>query len=91
MMDYRIFHVGTDFNACTCTQGYTDTVRDSALTVDSGEKVPAAPENWTYVSSMPVQRANMSYIPTHPFVLHGEEAECSGELNLHQQHAGPTR
>ena len=39
-MDYRIFNVRTDVNACDCTRGCTDTVRESALKVDSGRKIP---------------------------------------------------
>ena len=31
------YNVCTDVNACDCTQGCTDTVRESALKVDSGE------------------------------------------------------
>ena len=30
-MNYRIFNVRTDVNACDCTRGCTDTVRESAL------------------------------------------------------------
>ena len=37
-MDYRIFNVRTDVNACSCTRGCTDAVRESALRVDSGIK-----------------------------------------------------
>ena len=33
-MDYVIFNVYTDVNACNCTRGCTDTVRESALKVD---------------------------------------------------------
>ena len=32
-MDHRIFIVHTDVNACDCTRGYYDTVRESALKV----------------------------------------------------------
>ena len=38
-MDYGIFNVRTDLNTCDCTQGYTDTVRKSALKFDSGRKI----------------------------------------------------
>ena len=33
-MDYRIFNVHRDVHACDCTQGCTDTVRESALKVE---------------------------------------------------------
>ena len=39
-MDYGIFNVYTDVNARDCTLGCTDTVRESALKVDSGRKIP---------------------------------------------------
>ena len=41
-MDYKIFNVRTDVNACDCTRGCTDTVRESALKVD-WEKIPCRP------------------------------------------------
>ena len=37
-MDYGIFNVRTDVNAGNCTRGCTDTVRESALKVDSRRK-----------------------------------------------------
>ena len=39
-MDYRIVIVCPDVNACDCTQGCTDTKRESALKVDSRKKIP---------------------------------------------------
>ena len=39
-MDYRIFNVRKDVNAYNCTQGRMDTVRESALKVGSGRKIP---------------------------------------------------
>ena len=38
-IDYSIFNVRTDVNACDCTRGCTDTPRESALTVDSRRKI----------------------------------------------------
>ena len=37
---YRIFNVCTDVNVWDCTRGCTDTVKESALKVDSGRKIP---------------------------------------------------
>ena len=37
-MDYMVFSVRTDVNACDRTRGCTDTVRESALKVASGRK-----------------------------------------------------
>ena len=38
---FGIFNVHTDVDACHCTRGCTDTVRESALEVDSGgKKIP---------------------------------------------------
>ena len=39
-MEYGIFNLRTDINACDCTRGCTDTVGESALKVDSGRKIP---------------------------------------------------
>ena len=39
-MDYGIFNMHTNENACGCTWECTDTVRKSALKVDSGRKIP---------------------------------------------------
>ena len=39
-MDYDVFNVRIDVNACDRTRGCTDTVRESALRVDSGRKIP---------------------------------------------------
>ena len=39
-MYYGIFNVCTYDNACDCPRGCTDTVRESALKVDSGRKIP---------------------------------------------------
>ena len=39
-MDYGIFNVRPAVNACDCTWGCTDTVRESALKFDSGRKIP---------------------------------------------------
>ena len=40
VMDYRIFIVRTDVNACDCTRGCTDTERESALKDNPGKKTP---------------------------------------------------
>ena len=37
-IDYGIFNVRTDITACDCTRGCTDSMRESALKVDSGIK-----------------------------------------------------
>ena len=39
-MDYRIFNVSADVDARDCTRGCADTVRESALKVDSGREIP---------------------------------------------------
>ena len=68
-MDYRIFNVGTDVNACDCTQGCTDTVREFVLKVDSGRKIPCRTEE----SILRQRRAGrklyqLSYIPTPCYI-----------------------
>ena len=65
-MDYEIFNVRIDVNACDCTQGCMDTVREPALKVDSGRKIPCC----TRESNLHRQHASLmlyqlSYIPTH--------------------------
>ena len=39
-MDYGIFNVRTDVNACDCARGCTNTIRESALKDNSGRKIP---------------------------------------------------
>ena len=39
-MDFGILNVCTDVNACNRTRGCVDTLRESALKVDSGRKIP---------------------------------------------------
>ena len=39
-MDYMIFNVHMNVNACDCTYGCMDTIRESALKVDCGRKIP---------------------------------------------------
>ena len=63
-MDYRILNVRTDVNVCNSTRGCTDTVRDPALKVDSGRKIPCR----TGGSNLRQRRAGptlcqLSYIP----------------------------
>ena len=64
-MDYRIFNISTRVYACGCTRGCMDTVKASALKVDSGRKIPCR----TRESNLPQRRAGpalyqLSYIPT---------------------------
>ena len=54
-MDHGIFNVRKDVNACDCTRGFPDTVRESALKVDPGRKSLASPGNRTCVGSVPVR------------------------------------
>ena len=59
-MDYRIFNASTDDNACDNTRGCTDTVRESALKVDSGRKIPCRAGE----SNLRQQRASPMLLPT---------------------------
>ena len=59
-MDYGIFNMCTDVNACDCAQGCTDTIRESALKVDSGRKIPCR----TLELNLCQQRAELH---PHPF------------------------
>ena len=69
-MDYGIFNVRTNVNACDFTRGCTDIVRESALKVDSWRKIPCR----TGKLNLCRQRAGpmlyqLSYIPTPPSAL----------------------
>ena len=56
-MDYRIFNVHTDVDACSYTQGCTDSIRESSLKVHSGRPIPCRTVNQTYLSGVLVQRS----------------------------------
>ena len=64
-MDYGIFNVCTDVNACDCARVCTDTVRQTALKVDSGRKIPCRTGEsnlrWWRAGPMLYQ---LSYTPT---------------------------
>ena len=61
-MDYGIFNVRTDINACDCTRGCSDTVKESPMKVDSGRKLPCR----TGESNLRWQRAGlMLYQPSY--------------------------
>ena len=66
-MDYRIFNVRIDLYARDCTRRCTDTVKESALKVDSGRKIPCR----TGESNLPQRHAGptlyqLSYTPLPP-------------------------
>ena len=68
-VDYRIFNVHTHVNACDCTRGCTDTVRESLHWKSTlGEKSLAAPGNRTCVSGVAV-RCSTSWAISPPSVL----------------------
>ena len=66
-LNYGIFNVHSDENACECTRGCTDTVTGSTLKVESGRKIPCR----TGESKLRCQHAGVmlyhpSYIPPWP-------------------------
>ena len=73
-MDYGILNVRTDVNTCDCTRGCTDTVRESALKVDSGRKIPCR----TGESNLLRQRAGSMLKPTelHPIPVLMQMRQC---------------
>ena len=80
-MGDRIFNVRTDVNASDCARGCTDTVRKSALKVDSGRKILCR----TGESNLRRWRAGptlyqLSYIPT-PTVLESDLKKGGGRGN----------
>ena len=63
-MDYGIFNVHTDVNACDCTQGCTDTIRESVLKVDSGRKILCGTgESNLYLQCASLMLYHLIYIP----------------------------
>ena len=59
-MDYGIFNMRTDVNACDCARGCTDTVRESALKVDSVREFPhLASELGSYPQKSPRAHLHM--------------------------------
>ena len=75
-MDDRILNQLTGDNACDCTQGFMDTVRESALKVDSGRKIPSHIGVLNlcqqHADPMLYQLSYLSYIPS-PLVLHRQD------------------
>ena len=64
-MYYNSFNVRTDANACDCTRGSTDTVRESALKVGSGRKIPCRIGEWNLCRQrVGLTLYQVSYIPT---------------------------
>ena len=65
-MVYRIFNMRADVNSCNCTQGCTDSVRESALNFDSGRKITCRTgELNLYQRRAGPTLYQLSYIPTH--------------------------
>ena len=65
-MDSRIFNDYTYINACNCTRGCTNTVRESALKVDWEKKIPCRPgESNLHQRLADPMLYQLSYIPTH--------------------------
>ena len=62
-MDNRIFNVRTDVSACDCTQGCTDTVRESALTADCERKLCRTGEMNLCQRRASPMLFHLSYIP----------------------------
>ena len=63
-MDYRIFNLRTDANACSCTQECMDTVTESALKADSGRKIPCCTrESNQYKQCAGLMLYQLSYAP----------------------------
>ena len=81
-MDYRIFNVRTDVNACDCTQRRMDTVKESALKVDS-EKNPLLHQGIEPVSAV----CKSDALPTelHPHPIH------SAEMKRKREHRKPSK
>ena len=79
-MDYRLFNMGTDVNACDCTPGCMDTIRESALKIDWEKKSLAAPGNRTCVVGVPVRRTTNRATPVDNH-MECEQKEGTEKLN----------
>ena len=82
--------MSTDVNACDCSRGCTDTVRESALKVDSGRKIPCR----TMESNLRQRRAGpvlyqLSYIPiaAHALLLFRQAESARGTAAFGTQKA----
>ena len=68
-LTWTISNKDTDVNACDCTWGCTDTIRESTLKVDSGRKIPCR----TRLSNRRQQRAGSDALATelhpHPYLI----------------------
>ena len=77
-MDYEIFNKCTDVNACDCTQGCTDTLRESALKVDPGRKIPGCTgESNLHQRHASLMLYQLSYIPIDPCKVFSGLLLCS--------------
>ena len=65
-MDYRIFNMHSDVNACDCTQGCTDTA-ESLHWILTGRKIPRCTGESTCVSRVPVWCSTNWATPPLPF------------------------
>ena len=70
-MDY--FNVHTDVNACGCTRGCSDTVRESGQKVDSGRKIPCR----TGESNLPQRRAGPTLCQLSYIVVSDRNLACA--------------
>ena len=78
-MDYGLFNMRTDINAFDCTQGCTDTIRESALKVDSRRKTPCCTgesNNWQWQQHAGLTLCQLSYIPTHCGINKQRASDC---------------
>ena len=67
---YRMFNVHTDVNACNCKQGFMDTIRESALNVDSNRKIPCCTRELNLRRRCAgTMLYHLTYIPTPYFYL----------------------
>ena len=76
-MVFRIFNLCTNVNACGCTQGCTDTVRESAPKAASGRKISCH----TGEPNLPQRRAGttlyqLSYIPIPSAIFNSVSVYC---------------
>ena len=74
-MDYRIFNVRTGVNVCDCTEGCTDTARESALKVDC-EKIPR-PTRESSLRRSAACRPDALLTELHPHPFYDIDSVCA--------------
>ena len=80
-MDYGVFNVRTDVNACDCTRGYMDTVRESVLKLECCRKNPLPHRGIEPASATFRSNALPTELHPHP-IMTGLAGHCCSHYRL---------